>query len=464
MLIEDGHEDVSRGPKDSKNIRSLRFVNKRLSLIASEYLFEKVLLNFHAASYQKMVAIAQHPIYRAHVRRLRIKPKAIPGPLLDRQQFENWLHGERNLLGDQRLSYVNGGYYLHVRRDVWEQMSPHLDDAYYDYKHVYMDQVKFQPNAEAMLQSSICRFAGLTHVTSGVHWPHHGQSWWHAALWRDCCRDRGVHSLTHAWKNGVAPQFFDMDQAKSVLKAVIRGQARSGAQIDITSLLQDCDTRVVDFGTDSRGDYLLQDLTANIRQLQVFFNSFSIKGLTDLVTTGKFTNFLVRLTKLSNLTCSTRRFDGSSELETVLMPQTFSLADIFANKIWPRLTSLRLERFLTAEAELMGLLARHRSSLRSLSLQNLLFSQGSWYAIFANLRGGALQQLEVYHLGYSNERFRDYEAIFLNDHSLSSGFLAESHPLYRFVIENKAWDDSIAADLVTNSRCWGFREQLITGI
>ena len=465
MLVEDEHEEDSPGPKDFKNIRSLRFVDKRLSLIASEYLFREVLLSFHGASYQKMVAIAQHSTYRTHVRRLRISPKAIASPLLDRQQFGDWLHGERNLLGDPHLSHVNGGYYLHVRRDfIWEQMLPHLDDAYHDYKLIYLDQVEFQPNAEAMLQSSICQFTGLTHVISGVHWPHHGQFWWHAGAWDHCCRGRGVHPLTHAWKEGVALQVFDMEQAKSVLKAVIRGQTHSGAQIDITSLLQDCDTRILDFGIDSCGHYLLQDLTTNIRQLDVLFNSFSMEGLTDLVRTGKFTNFLARLTKLSNLTCSTRRLNGSNQLETIHTAQTFGLTDIFASKVWPRLTTLKLERFLTAETEIMDVLARHKSSLRSLSLQDLLLSQGSWYAIFANLRGGALQQLEVYHLGYRNDEFRDSEEIFLNDHRSSSGFLAESHPLYHFVIQNKAWDDSIAADLVTNRRCFGFCELLITGI
>ena len=346
-------------------------------MIASEYLFREVLLSFHAASYQKMVAIAQHPTYRTHVRRLRISPKAIAGPLLDRQQFGDWIHGERNLLGDPRLSHVNGGYYLHVRR-IWELMPPHLDDGYHDYRLVYLKQVEFQPNAEAMLQSSIRQFAGLTHVISGVHWPHHGQLWWHAGPWDQCCRGRGVHPLTHAWKEGAALQVFDMEQAKSVLKAVIRGQTRSGARIDITSLLQDCDTRILDFGIDCRGHYLLQDLTANIRQLNVLFNSFSMEGLSDLVKTGKFTNFLTRLTKLSNLTCSTRRLNGSNQLKTIHTPQTFGLSDIFANKLWPRLSTLKLERFLTTEAEMMDVLARHKSSLRSLSIQDLLFSKGSW--------------------------------------------------------------------------------------
>lgn len=449
VSIEDELEEGWPGPKDFRTTRSLRFVDKRLSLIASEYLFRDILLSFHAASYKKMVAIAQHPTYRTHVCRLRISPKAIPSPLLDRQQFEDWLHGDRNLLGDARLSHVNGGHYPRVRRDVtWEHMAPHLDDAYDEYKRSYLDQVDFQPKAGAMLEYSISQFARLTHVISGVHWPHHGQFYWHAGPWRHCCQDQGVHPLTHAWKEGMALGVFDMEQAESVLKAVVRGQSHSGAQIDITSLLQDCDTRILDLRIANHGDYLLRDLTADTRQLSVFFNSFSIEGLTDLMTTGKFTNFLARLTKLSNLSCSTGPFGGSNQLETVYTPQTFSLTDIFANKIWPQLTTLKLERFLTSEAELTNLLARHKSSLRSLSLQDILLLKGSWYAIFATLRGGTLQQLGVWDLGYRNEAFWDYDDVFLNDHTLSTAdYLVESHPLYRFVIENKAWDDSIATNL-----------------
>lgn len=388
------HEDEENwlGPKDLPKITSLRLVDKRLFLIASEHLFKEVLLNFHAVSYEKMVVIAQHPTYRTHVRRLRISPKRIPSPLLDRQQFETWLRGDRNLLGDPRLSYVNGGYFPWVRRDVmWEQLIPQLDDAYQEYKQTHLDQVEFQPKAEAMLHSSISQFARLTHVFSGVHWPHHNQSRRHGGPWHHCCRHRGVHHLTHAWERGVALEVFDMDQAESIFKAVARGQSRSGAQIDVTSLLQDCDTRIVNLRTANGRSYLLQDLTANTKQLNVYFNSFSMEGLTNLMTTGRFTDFLARLNQLSNITCSTRRLNVSSQLETVHTPQTFSLTDIFAKKIWPHLTTLSLERFLTSEAELMNFLARHKPSLRILSLQNLLFSGGSWNAVFANLRGGILQ-------------------------------------------------------------------------
>ena len=213
------------------------------------------------------------------------------------------------------------------------------------------------------------------------------------------------------------------------------------------------------------GDYLLQDLTANIRQLNVFFNSFSLEGLTNLMITGKFANFLARLAKLSNLTCSMRRLNGSTQRPTVHTPQTFGLTDIFANTVWPHLTNLNLERFLTSEAELMNVLARHKFSLRSLSLQYLLLSRGSWYAIFANLRGGALQQLEVWHLGYRNDASRVYDELFLSDPNYwAPGPLSESHPLYQFVVHNETWDDSIADDLAANRRCWGFGERLITGI
>ena len=456
-LKEDENEETWLGPKDLPKITSLRLVNRRLSLIASEYLFKEVLLNSHAASYEKMVAIAQHPKYRTNVRQLRISPKRIPSPLLDRQQFEAWLHGDRNLLGDPRLSHVNGGYFPSVSREVtWEQMIPLLDGAYQDYKQTYLDQMEFQPKAEAMLQSSIGQFARLTHVVSGVHWPHHDQSWRHGGPWHHCCRHQGVHPLTHAWVKGVTLEVFDMDQAESIFRAVARGQSRSGAHVDVTSLLQDCDTRIVDLRIANGGGYLVQDLIADTEQLNVYFNSFSIEGLTSLVTTGRFTNFLASLTKLSNITCSTRRFNGSSQLETVYTLQIFSLTDIFANKIWPHLTTLNLERFITSEAELTNLLARHKPSLRNLLLQDLLFSEGSWNAIFASLRGGVLQQLGVYHLGSRSNEFRDFDEIFLNDPCYSRPrFLEASHPLYRFVIHNEAWDEVIVADLAINRKCRG---------
>ena len=355
------------------------------------------------------------------------------------------------------LSHVNGGYFPSVWREVTrEQMTPLLDGAYQEYKQTYLDQMDFQPKAEAMLQSSISQFARLTHVFSSIHWPHHDQSWRHGGPWHHCCRDQGVHPLTHASVKGVALEVFDMDQARSIFRAVARGQSCSGAQVDVTSLLQDCDTRIVDLRIANGGGYLVQDLIANTEQLNVYFNSFSMEGLTNLVTTGRFTNFLASLTKLSNITCSTRRFNGSSQLETVHTPQTFSLTGIFSNKIWPRLTTLSLEGFITSEAELTNLLVRHKPSLRNLLLQDLLFSEGSWNATFASLRGGVLQQLGVYLLEYRRNEFRDFDEIFLNDQNYSRPrFLEASHPLYRFVIQNDAWDDVIVADLAMNRKCWG---------
>ena len=449
------------GPKDLPKLMSLRLVNKRLSLIASGYLFKEVVVNFHTASYEKMVAIAQHPKYRTHVRQLRISPRRVPSPLLDRQQFENWLHGDRNLLGDPRLSHVNGGYFPLLGHDgTWDDIMPHLDGAYQEYKQTYLDQLKFIPKAEAMLQSSISQFGRLTHVLSGINWPHHNQSWQHGGAWKHCCRHRGVHPLTHAWEQGAALEVFDMDQAESIFRAVARGQSRSGAQIDVTSLLQDCDTRIMDPGIANGGSHLVQDLTTNTEQLNVYFNSFSMEGLTDLVTTGRFTNFLASLTKLSNITCSTRRLNGSRHLQTIHTPQTFSLTNIFANKIWPHLTTLTLERFITSEAELMSLLGRHKPSLRILSLQTLLFSKGSWNAVFANLRGGVLQQLGVYHLGYRESEYKDFDEAFLNDLDYSRlGFLEESHPLHRFVIRNEPWDNVIMSDLAIHRKCWSFRQR-----
>ena len=348
---------------------------------------------------------------------------------------------------------------------IWEQMPPHLDDAYQEYKQAYLDQVEFQPKAEAMLQYSISQFALLTHVISRAHWPP--QKWLHAGSWHCCCQDQGVHALTHAWQAGVILPVFDMEQAESVLKAVVKGQSYSGGQIDISSLLQDCDTRIMDLRIANSGDSLLQDLTANSRQLNVFFNSFSFEGLTDLMITGEFANFLARLAKLSNLTCSTRRLHGSSQRQMVHTPQTFGLTDIFANTVWPHLTNLNLERFLTSEAELMNVLARHKFSLRSLSLQYLFLSQGSWYAIFASLRGGSLQQFDVWHLGYKNGASIVYDEVFLSDSEYwAQAPLSESHPLHQFVVHNETWDDSIADDLAANRKCWGFNNgnRLITGI
>ena len=79
------------------------------------------------------MAIAQHPTYYSYVRSLRITPKAIPGPLSDRDAFVEWFNQTRPRLTERGYDI---GFLLVSQRTkrVLENDARSIDFHYAEYK------------------------------------------------------------------------------------------------------------------------------------------------------------------------------------------------------------------------------------------------------------------------------------------------------------------------------------------
>lgn len=376
-LIIDDVADCKNCCGSLSDLKSLRLVNKEISAIAAEFVFDDVLLNFNEASYTKMIAIAHHDTYKGHIRQIRIRPKPLCNPFLNRVEFEEWLRGRRNVLNIWGMSCRNAGHCCHIPDSI--QMTPEIIDFHYaHYTSIYWEQQIFFPAAEMMLQAAIGCFPNLNEIDSGMHTPS-----------RKGPEPQSDHEvIMQQWKFYAQPGNFDMDQALMTLRAVERGASNSASQIDVMPIFMYFDTMIIDLA-DEEDRKLIQRAVKDFTNYNVFFNSSNLDGLQRLHNEGECASFLASMPKLERLTASTQL------IEDMGMPD---IATTFGDTIWSNLRSLELERFLTTADRLIALFGRHKPTLSNIFFRNIFLFDGTWSDVFHSLPGGVLQHVEVYHL------------------------------------------------------------------
>ena len=88
-------------------LKPLRLCCTKLATTAAEVLFEEVLLHFTAESHEKLELTSHHPVCKTYVRKLRIVPKAIFGPVARKEHFGRWLDVRwTRPLGDEPITYA----------------------------------------------------------------------------------------------------------------------------------------------------------------------------------------------------------------------------------------------------------------------------------------------------------------------------------------------------------------------
>ncbi len=179
----------------------------------------------------------------------------------------------------------------------------------------------------------------------------------------------------------------ELDQSVIILRAVVRGRHISGLSIDVGPLFAELDVMAIEI-EDSEKRAEMHKLMGDTKELIVHFRSTRIGEPRDFIHSGRCAKFLGLTSEASNLTCD---FRETSDL-FLFVP----LAHVFGNVTWPHLTSLSLLFFSEVNpGQLINVLSRHKSSLQNLTLSGGWIIHGSWYEIFANLRGGVLKRIAV---------------------------------------------------------------------
>ena len=402
--------------KDLGTLRSLRLANRKLSKVASEYLFEELTLYSTEASHAKMMAVAQHPTYSAYVRSIGISQKAIFGPFLDRYAFGQWFHQARPLVMCDGLP--KGYFYVPHRMAYLPTKEARVIDFHHaEYTSLYKKQEQLFGKAGDLLKTAIGCFSHLELVEPSVRTPR-------TTYPVPSTDDAFISDL---WQDSACFYEYDLEHSAMILTALYQGKSLAATQINISELFYKMDTMVMDL-PDPVASGEIQKLVADAKKVNLSIQTSDYAGLQKLLNTSKCEKFLGLMKNLESLACSTYELQGSP------LPYPL-LFDIFGHNTWEHLHCLDLGRFRTPAIKLAKLLGRHSSTLEKLTLQHILLSQGSWLDIFIKVRHGALRVVQLHHLGCGNETdefFDDVDALELRP-------IPSSHPLFAFLFREASW-------------------------
>ena len=404
--------------KDLNTLRSLRLASQQLSEVASEYLFEELILFFTEASYAKMMAVARHPTYSSYVQSLGISPKAIFGPFLDKEAFGKWLCGER--------WYIIGDDYRIGRPLCIQELlecSPMerfgiVDCHHAQYTSLYNKQERLSDKAGDLLKTAVCCFSRLEKVTSAVRTPE--------TVYDSFTK---VASTRRLWQEAACFIVYDLDYSAMILTAASQFRSVAGTQIDISDAFCEMDNMVMVLPEFTSSDQT-KAFFASVKKLRFPILSLDFSRPRQFFMTDKYNRFLGSMDALESLECSTFR------LMSFLFPSLPSISDIFSDITWQHLRCLNLGLFHSCHNELSDLFRRHRSTLQELSMQHILLRHGSWREVFTELRGSAIKVVKAYHLGFNKYcRFHFLE----NAVELQPEQMPSIAPLNLFLFQGRPW-------------------------
>lgn len=380
-------------------LKSLRLCNKKLAVMAAEFLFEEVLLHFTETSQAKFEAISQHP-YKDYVRVLQIMPKRISGPLLQKKEFGQWLRGQRTLIDNALVSYAVAYPGLTGPLDMPDGIKitrKAIKFHYEEYSLLYADQQRLFATAEDVLQAAIGRLPQLKRVESGLYWdwsrsrqdipPNRFEpvsGWrWHFKR-NDLSPKNDI--IDRVWKTAACQTNFDLDQGAMILRALAHGRTTSGARIDAGPLFRDLSKKALQTA-DPKVEAAINRLMADTKHLNFYLKSADLDEAQQLLSSGQVLRFLQGMTKIESL-----RFQSAYQDVEDRVDQGFGDTMTWAHLAY---LSIRCVDFLDFGG-LASLIHRHRNSLRQLTLFDVYYESEHHCNLFATLQAGELVEVRIW--------------------------------------------------------------------
>ena len=246
------------------------------------------------------------------------------------------------------------------------------------------------------------------------------------------------------WQDAASLYQLDLNHSIMILAALSQGQTIAGSRLDIGEMFHLIKAMIIDL-PESANSAQIERLFADVKTLPFWINTYDSDGFHDLLDRGRCASFLGLMTSLESLTFST----GHATNTPFMFPD---FSQIFGDITWPHLRRLELAGFCATTSEISNLLRRHRSTLAVLVLREFLVDSNSWHQVFANLCGGALRDISVYHLGCGGY---DPEFFYFVDEPYFIP-MPETHPLLTLLFKDGPWvkemdailagDDSEAED------------------
>ena len=419
-----GHKDAHTAyPLDPTlvNLKALRLCCRDFAEHGAKYLFSQLWVYLNEASFIKMMAIAEHPIYSQMVQELTIFPRLLRSSY-DKDEYERIVRALPEFMEESEDELNTVLYTLSTEE---------LDAAYGRFTKTWEEQMKFSSKAENGLLTGINYFTKLHSITPGDrHDFAISEMRKMPSPNKNYLIDR-LFMLPHqCWEDGVHTP----EDAISIIRAIassppLLSGALRGAEI--------FEYFMIDFLDSSAEDLeLLKRVVTRLTYLGLAIHSNDIDLCQHVVESGQCRQILEWSSpKLERLSVTDPQ---------ILEHEPF--ADVFGTIRFPRLSSLALDGFWVHGDDLIALLQRHKPTLKSLQLRAITLKSASWLKVFTELRGGALTFINFHQL-----RVSDAEEEFLSCACGIDGLSA----IWRkaadsYIVEEQTWPSLLPAFLSRN--------------
>ncbi|KAI9874757.1 MAG: hypothetical protein M1830_009323 [Pleopsidium flavum] len=383
---------------DNHDIKSFRLCCRRFGKSGPLELFREVGIYQQRKSFHNLKMIAQHPVYRCHVRKVIYFSPFLKPELASRGPYRKAVRDSEH--GRAALGLPTGSF-----------SSQQLNVGLLHYKQFYEDQedLRRHDQATATLAAALTRFPNLqvvqlSDVDPGEPEQHQDYA---SSMWSIAVK---THLPPYVFvKEHQCPpqQFLTLTRAVSVAGVHPR---------DLRLILADNESFYDSYGF----------LTADFADFDQAFGS--IRKLTIACMGGRWSRGKsVHDSSLSRFVRSTSRLE-TFEIEVmdeILFWQRFRKIFVDVHCKWPRLRTLSLVGAFVFSADLIGFFDRH-PSLVNVNLARVKICDGTWKSVLSGLRGGLLEHLAV-------ENLTD-EA-----HTNICGGHVDDRKLEEYVLHGKPW-------------------------
>lgn len=356
----------------TRDAATLRLVCKNYSVIAGAHIIPEVSFYTHAKDLARLRAIAEHPVFSRHVKSLTYFGAVLESPPLSLEKF---LRDHKQSVALREFANMSSPSLPDVKWKA-ELSRPQLEAQYDKYRQLVASQEEIRRNrlVPACLKEVMPKFPNLRLVTmsSGFEFYEGGEQRSKASPYDDCVHEAQsrfkpegcLHlevllealaqsdiRIEHLRAGSLSWRFFE--KAPEDLSRFFKPLTNL-TYIDLILVTE----------MDDNGNDINDDLSKCRRSLR----------------SGLVRNLLRSMPRLETLS-----FAIHSGIED--LGQGARLGDVIqVGHHWPNLSDLSIQNVECNKSDLINFLELHKGSLKSLCLQDIQLTQGSWKNVLPYIR------------------------------------------------------------------------------
>ena len=343
-------------------VAAFRWTGRTAAVIGLQYLVPTVYLRLNVESYDRLVAIAGHPVVSKYVIKLEYENESL-GQFRRRAFDEVFVRRRRD--SEQLYSGVDARAGRASRRESTRKLTQLSDEAWSIYKAYRASERKIQEANffRNKLTGAMKEFPKLKTISKST---------------KGIC-ERYVNELNQLLPPGIITNrreygaYLDADLSSAILLAA------ETAGLHISSL----SCRGLPWGIFPQDQEIVAASKKSIVQLKTLDVQFDCPNFTPwhryFDSTTPMRNYLEFVTSAPNLEYLGLSFKDWRNIHP-------SLNEVTSNFYWPCLKAIKFESLSTDQDDLVRFCERHTHTLRDISLTDMRLFVGSWSVVFHKMR------------------------------------------------------------------------------